>query len=84
MTLTTNFLGLPLKNPILVASGPWSRNASSIQKSKMQAQELFITETIALETGVNIGLAYLKTMEVSFNTMLYSSLALEQWEMSLN
>ena len=80
MTLTTNFLGLPLKNPILVASGPWSRNASSIQKSIDAGAGAVVTETIALETGVNIRPRIFKNNGSLFNTMLYSSLALEQWE----
>jgi len=80
MLLSSNFLGLPLKNPIIVAAGPWSRDAQSIQKSIDAGAGAVITETITLETGINIRPRLYKDKDQFFNTMLYSSLALEQWE----
>lgn len=83
MLLSTNFLGLPLKNPIIIAAGPWSRDAASIQKSIDEGAGAVITETIALETGVNIRPRLYKGDGSLFNTLLYSSLTLEQWESEL-
>lgn len=31
MSLSTEYMGLKLKNPIVVAAGPWSRDGASIQ-----------------------------------------------------
>ena len=33
MSLSTEYMGLKLKNPIVVAAGPWSRDGASIQRS---------------------------------------------------
>lgn len=81
MLLSTNFLGLQLKNPIIVASGPWSRDARSIQKSIDEGAGAVITETITLEAGVNIRPRLFMNDKSLFNTMLYSTFALEQWEL---
>ncbi len=80
MSLTTNFLGLNLKNPIIVASGPWSRDAKSIQSSIDAGAGAVITETITLETGANIRPRLFKKDDHLFNITLYSSSCLEQWE----
>lgn len=80
MSLTTNFLGLNLKNPIIVAAGPWSRDAASIQKSIDAGAGAVITETITLETGTNIRPRLYKKDKQLYNVMLYSTLVLEQWE----
>ena len=31
--LKTNFLGLELKNPIIIAAGPWNRDGASLKAS---------------------------------------------------
>ena len=31
--LSVNFMGLPLKNPIIAAAGPWCRDAAAMQKA---------------------------------------------------
>lgn len=80
MSLSTSFLGLQLKNPIIAAAGPWSRDAKSIQKSIDNGAGAVVTETIALETGTNIRPRLHKKNAQLFNIMLYSSLALEEWE----
>lgn len=80
MSLSTSFLGLNLKNPIIIAAGPWSRNAEAIQKSIDNGAGAVITETITLETGINIRPRLHKNNAQLFNIMLYSSLALEEWE----
>lgn len=80
MSLSTKFLGLNLKNPIIVASGPWSRDAKSIQASIDAGAGAVITETITLETGTNIRPRLYKKNNHLFNTTLYSSSSLEQWE----
>ncbi len=80
MSLSTKFLGLNLKNPIIVAAGPWSRDANSIQNSINAGAAAIVTETITLETGINIRPRLYKEDNQLFNIMLYSALTLEQWE----
>lgn len=80
MSLSTNFLGLNLKNPIIVASGPWSRDSKSIQSSIDAGAGAVITETITLETGTNIRPRLYKNNNHLFNITLYSSSSLEKWE----
>jgi dihydroorotate dehydrogenase (fumarate) len=83
MSLSTIFLGLNLKNPIIVAAGPWSRDAQSIQRSIDAGAGAVVTETITLETGINIRPRLFKNNAHLFNVMLYSALSLEQWEYEL-
>ena len=51
--LATEFAGLPLKNPIVVAAGPWSRNGAAIQKSIDAGAAVVVTETITLEEALD-------------------------------
>lgn len=83
MSLITNFLGLNLKNPIITASGPWSRDAKSIQSLIDAGAGAVVTETITLETGSNICPRLYKDHDKLFNIMLYSTSSLEQWEIEL-
>ena len=83
MILSTKFLGLNLKNPIIVAAGPWSRDSKSIQKSIDAGAGAVITETITLETGINIRPRLFKDNGHLFNVMLYSALSLEEWELEI-
>ena len=53
MTLNTEYMGLKLKNPILVAAGPWSRDRASIQRSIDAGAGAVVTETITLEANQN-------------------------------
>ena len=47
--LSVNFMGLPLKNPIIAAAGPWCRDAAAMQKAIDAGAAAVVTETIALE-----------------------------------
>lgn len=80
MNLNVNFLDLDFKNPLIVASGPWSRDAESIQKSIDSGAGGVVTETITLEaTGIKSPYIYSNNRQI-FNTKLYSDIDLEQWE----
>ena len=46
MSLSTEYMGLKLKNPIVVAAGPWSRDGASIQRSIDAGASAVVTETI--------------------------------------
>ena len=45
MSLSTEYMGLKLKNPIVVAAGPWSRDGASIQRSIDAGASAVVTET---------------------------------------
>ena len=81
MTLNTEYMGLKLKNPILVAAGPWSRDRASIQRSIDAGAGAVVTETITLEANQNPSpRLYMGSTGQMFNTTLFSGLHLEQWE----
>lgn len=84
--LATEFAGIPLKNPIVVAAGPWSRNGAAIQKAIDAGAAVVVTETITLEEAVNQPSPHLslgRKAEQMFNTTRFSDLSLEQWEQDL-
>ncbi|SIQ94145.1 dihydroorotate dehydrogenase (fumarate) [Alkalispirochaeta americana] len=80
MPKPVEIMGLQLKNPILVAAGPWARDGVSIQRCLDAGASAVITETVTLEANNNIcPRLYFKDGR-TFNTKLYSHLHLEQWE----
>lgn len=84
MDLSVNLPGLRLKNPVIVAAGPWARNAASIQKCMDAGAGAVITETISMEANRNLSpRLYIGKPGQLFNTKLYSNIHLEQWETEL-
>ncbi|MEG1523396.1 MAG: tRNA-dihydrouridine synthase [Clostridia bacterium] len=83
MSNSIDLMGLQLKNPVLVASGPWARDAASIQRCIDAGAAAVITETITLEARRRICPRLFSDGSRLFNTMLYSELQLEQWEAAL-
>ena len=49
MSLAVEYAGLKLKNPIVVAAGPWSRNGAALQRSIDAGAAAVVTSTITLE-----------------------------------
>lgn len=81
MSLNTEYMGLKLKNPIVAAAGPWSRDGASIQRSIDAGAGAVVTETITLEANQNPSpRLYLSGSGQLFNTTLFSGIHLEQWE----
>ena len=84
--LATEFAGIPIKNPIVVAAGPWSRNGAAIQKAIDAGAAVVVTETITLEEAANQPSPHLflgMKPEQMFNTTRFSDMSLEQWEQDL-
>lgn len=77
------YMGLNLKNPVIVAAGPWSRNASSIQESIDAGAAAVATETITLDQSQKIYPRIYEQDGRLLNTTLYSTLPFEQWERQL-
>ena len=82
MSLETEYAGLILKNPILVAAGPWSRNGGAIQRAIDAGAAAVVTQTITLEATPSPSPRLFLGARPGqmFNTMLYSEMQLEQWE----
>lgn len=49
MSKAIEFMGMQLKNPILVGAGPWSRNGEAMQRSIDAGAAAVCTKTITLE-----------------------------------
>lgn len=79
MRLKTDFMGLSLKNPLIVAAGPWSRNPKTILKSLDAGASAVVTETIAMEVRQNVRPWIFMKKDGYQNIRLYSDHALEQW-----
>lgn len=75
-----DLMGMELKNPIMIAAGPWSRNGRSIQRCFDAGASAVITETVTLEARPNLCPRLYCQDGNLFNTKLYSDLHLEQWE----
>lgn len=82
MSLATEYAGLKLKNPMIVAAGPWSRNGDAIQRSIDAGAAAVVTSTITLEASRSPSphLFLGARGDQQFNTTLYSDMSLEQWE----
>lgn len=84
MTLAVDFMGLKLKNPIIVAAGPWSRNGEMINKAILAGAGAVVTETIVNEVNIDVRprVAYHKGGVQ--NIRLYSDILLEEWEREID
>ncbi len=78
-----DLMGIPLKNPVITAAGPWARDGKSIQRCIDAGAGAVITETITLEAKQRVSPRVFVDGYRMFNTMLYSDLHLEQWECEL-
>lgn len=83
MSQPIDLMGIPLKNPVITAAGPWARDGRSIQRCIDAGAGAVITETITLEAKQRVSPRVFVDGYRMFNTMLYSDLHLEQWESEL-
>jgi len=75
---------LHLKNPIIIAAGPWARDKCSIQKCIDNGAAAVTTETITLEAHNNLSPHIYMQNSRMYNTKMFSDLDLEQWEKEIN
>ncbi|MBK5246606.1 MAG: tRNA-dihydrouridine synthase [Peptostreptococcaceae bacterium] len=80
MTLSTEFMGLKLKNPIIVAAGPWSRNGEMIKKAFEAGAGAVVTETIVNEVNSDIRPRIAFDGRGVQNIRLYSDILIEEWQ----
>ncbi len=77
--LAVDFMGLQLKNPLIVAAGPWSGSSKKIKESFAAGAAAVVTETIVSEPtfDVNPRLAY--NGSGLQNIRRYSNRSFEEW-----
>ena len=80
--LSVNFMGLPLKNPIIAAAGPWCRDAAAMQKAIDAGAAAVVTETIALEKSHIVSPRIFYRQGEVYNTTLYSTMTVEDVELT--
>lgn len=80
MSLSVNFMGLPFKNPIIAAAGPWCRDAAAMQKAIDAGAAAVVTETITLEKSHIVSPRVFYRQGAVYNTTLYSTMTLEEVE----
>jgi len=84
MTLAVDFMGLKLKNPIIVAAGPWSRNGNMINKAIQAGAGAVVTETIVNEVNIDVRPRVAYRNSGVQNIRLYSDILLEEWEREID
>lgn len=81
--LSTQFMGMELKNPVLAAPGPWTGTAEGLQAAIDAGAGAVMTETISQEVYPRLPQTCYHEGGAVFSTSLYSNLTLEQWEEEL-
>ena len=51
----TDFLGMKLKNPLIIAAGPWNRDGRSLHDSIAAGAGAVVTESIVSDTMIDVG-----------------------------
>ena len=78
--LKTNFLGLELKNPVIVAAGPWNRDGVRLRESIAAGAGAVVTESIVSDTMLDVGPRIACDDKGAQNIRLYSDIQIEGWE----
>lgn len=80
MSLSVDFMGIKLKNPIIVAASPLTGNGNMIKKAIQAGAGAVVTQTIANEVRKNVRPRIAANFYGMQNIELYSNLTLEEWE----
>jgi len=78
--MQTNFLGLKMKNPIIISAGPWNRDGLSIKKGLAAGAGAVVTESIVSDAMVDVRPRIAYDGYGAQNTRLYSDIQVEGWE----
>ncbi|NLD19528.1 MAG: 4Fe-4S binding protein [Clostridiales bacterium] len=79
--LKTNIMGIPVDNPVVIASGPWTRGVKKLRKALDSGAGAVITETIVGEIFPDAcpQYTYNKTSRGLQNIRLYTGHEFENW-----
>lgn len=84
MDLSVSFMGLKLKNPIIVAAGPLTGSSEMIRKAVQAGAGAVVTKTIVNEIRPNVRPRLYACNHNLQNIELYSEFSLEDWEHEIN
>lgn len=82
--MKTDFLGLSLDSPIIVAAGPWSRDGEGIKRSLATGVGAVITETIVSDPSIDVRPRIAYDGLGAQNIRLYSDVQIEGWEREMD
>ena len=82
--LRTNFLGLELKNPVIIAAGPWNRDGRALRESIATGAGAVVTESIVSDTLLDVRPRIACDANGAQNIRLYSDIQIEGWEREMN
>lgn len=78
--LETNYLGLKLANPVMIAAGPWNRDGKGIKESLEAGAGAAVTESIVSDTLLDVRPRISCDDKGAQNIRLYSDIQIEGWE----
>lgn len=78
--LKTDYLGLKLKNPLIVAAGPWNRDGRALKESIAAGAGAVVTESIVSDTLLDVRPRIACDERGAQNIRLYSDIQIEGWE----
>lgn len=82
--LKTNFLGLELKNPLIIAAGPWNGDGESIRNSLSSGAGAVVTESIISDAMLDVRPRIACDENGAQNIRLYSDIQIEGWEREMS
>lgn len=82
--LKTNFLGLELDNPVIIAAGPWNRDGESLKRSIAAGAGAVVTESIVSDTLLDVRPRIACDENGAQNIRLYSDIQIEGWEREMS
>lgn len=78
--MKTDFLGLKLNNPVIVAAGPWNRDGKALKRSIEAGAGAVITETVVTDAYLDVRPRIAYDNGGVENVRLYSDIQVESWE----
>ena len=78
--LETNFVGLKLKNPVIVSAGPWNRNGYALVNAIKAGAGAVVTESVVSDTLFDVRPRIACDDMGAQNIRLYSEIQIEGWE----
>lgn len=82
--MKTEFLGLKMKNPVMAAAGPWSRDGRSIRRLLKAGAGAVVTESVVSDTLLDVRPRIALDGRGAQNIRLYSDIQIEGWEREMD
>ena len=82
--LKTDFLGMKLDNPVMIAAGPWNRDGKGIKESIEAGAGAVVTESIVSDTLLDVRPRISCDDKGAQNIRLYSDIQIEGWEREMD